>query len=391
MTARVTTFLTGIGDVLSAADAGGPHGHGVTALTRLTEITAEAVGAGLVTYADVVGRKSRTLSASREARFLLGRQADLSDDDLTGLAAGRPWEAEVTDPLLATRSTRAAHVPVIVHERPVGRLELYLDRPLRADEAPLLRLAAATAAHLVGDHEAATADTVRDDSGADLFLAAAGHELRTPATVIKGYADTLRHRWTRLDDDARLEAVNVIAQRADALATLADRLLSGAALGAPGETRLGTFDLAEEVRTAVDELPGDLAERVETDLVPGTVAHGDRSSLPLVVGELATNASRYAPGDTPINVSVVTEEGTACLRVADRGAGLSAEEASMAFERFWQAERGDDRRYGGVGLGLYLVRQIVERQHGWVSLQPRPGGGTVIEVRLPRAAPLRSR
>ena len=54
-------------------------------------------------------------------------------------------------------------------------------------------------------------------------------------------------------------------------------------------------------------------------------------------------------------------------------------------ERFWQAETGDHRRYGGVGLGLYLVRQIIERQNGWVSLRPRERGGTVAEVRLRRA------
>jgi len=390
MTARVTTFLTGISDVLTAADAGGPHGHGVTALTRLTDVTATALDTPLVTYADVVGRRARTLSASRAARFLLGRQIDLAADDLGRLATGRTWETPVTDPLLAPRAQQAAHVPVVIHDRPVGRLELYLDRSLRPEEHPVLRLAAATAAHLVGDHEATTTPE-RGDHTDDLFLAAAGHELRTPATVIKGYADTLRHRWTRLDDGARLEAVTVIAQRADALAALADRLLSGAALGGRDRRKPSAFDLAEAVKAALDDLPADLAERVETDLTPGTLAHGDRSSVPLVVGELATNASRYAPGDTPVNVSVITENGTACLRVADRGAGLSAEEASMAFERFWQAERGDDRRYGGVGLGLYLVRQIVERQDGWVSLQPRPGGGTIIEVRLPRAAPTKPR
>jgi two-component system phosphate regulon sensor histidine kinase PhoR len=73
------------------------------------------------------------------------------------------------------------------------------------------------------------------------------------------------------------------------------------------------------------------------------------------------------------------------FRVADRGIGVMAEHVERAFERFWQAETGDHRRYGGVGLGLYLVRQIVERQNGWVSLRPRERGGTVAEVRLRRA------
>ncbi|GIG64195.1 sensor histidine kinase [Phytomonospora endophytica] len=390
---RVAVFLTGIGDVLTAADAGGPHAHGVTALTRLTEVTTEALGAVMTTYAEVVGRRARTLSASRRARFLLGRQTELPTEHLTALTRGVPWGTATHDPLLADTAPHTVHVPVLVHDRPVGLLQVFLNEaPNNEDQTPALHLAAATAAHLVSDHEAASTTPTTQDATDDLFLAAAGHELRTPATVIKGYADTLRHRWTRLDDTARLEAVTVIAQRADALASLADRLLSGAALGGgPRDREPAVFDLAEAVGTVLDDLPGDLEARLERDLTPGTLAHGDRSSLPLVVGELATNASRYSPGDTPINVSVITENETACLRVADRGAGLSAEEASMAFERFWQGERGDDRRYGGVGLGLYLVRQIVERQHGWVSLRPRPGGGTIIEVRLPRAAPLKPR
>ena len=74
---------------------------------------------------------------------------------------------------------------------------------------------------------------------------------------------------------------------------------------------------------------------------------------------------------------------TVWFRVADRGIGIRPEHVERAFERFWQLETGDQRTRGGVGLGLYLVRRIVERQHGWVSLRPRQGGGTVAEVRLP--------
>ncbi|HEV7708480.1 MAG TPA: ATP-binding protein, partial [Asanoa sp.] len=67
-----------------------------------------------------------------------------------------------------------------------------------------------------------------------------------------------------------------------------------------------------------------------------------------------------------------------------RGIGVRPEHVERAFDRFWQAESGDRRRYPGAGLGLYLVRRVIERQNGWVSLRPRDGGGTVAEVRLPR-------
>jgi signal transduction histidine kinase len=72
------------------------------------------------------------------------------------------------------------------------------------------------------------------------------------------------------------------------------------------------------------------------------------------------------------------------IRVCDRGVGIDPIDVEHAFERFWRARRDGDGR-GGVGLGLYLVRRLVERQNGWVSLRPREGGGTVAEVRLQRA------
>jgi len=114
-------------------------------------------------------------------------------------------------------------------------------------------------------------------------------------------------------------------------------------------------------------------------------ALGERGTVAMVLSELVTNAVKYADPGTTVELSSLAEARSVGFRVADRGIGLSPEHVERAFERFWQAESGNHRRYGGVGLGLYLVRRIVERQNGWVSLRPREAGGTVAEVRLPRA------
>ena len=112
---------------------------------------------------------------------------------------------------------------------------------------------------------------------------------------------------------------------------------------------------------------------------------GEPASIASIVSELVTNAGKYAPpGSGDIEVDGVSDARTVGIRVSDRGIGVRPEHVESAFERFWQADTGDHRRYGGVGLGLYLVRRIVERQNGWVSLRPRDSGGTVAEVRLPR-------
>jgi len=225
----------------------------------------------------------------------------------------------------------------------------------------------------------------RWEQSRELFVALTSHELRTPVTVIKGFADTLNDRWDALDDDGRRHAARVLGQRATDLARLLDRLL--AAVGEPGVPPVvSRFDLVEAISEALGSLPADSRARVRLHLpekMPSVF--GERGSIGSIVSELLTNALKYAsPASGPVEVIGVCDSRTVGLQVSDRGIGVRPEHVESAFERFWQADTGDHRRYAGVGLGLYLVRRIVERQNGWVSLRPRESGGTIAEVRLPR-------
>jgi two-component system phosphate regulon sensor histidine kinase PhoR len=217
----------------------------------------------------------------------------------------------------------------------------------------------------------------------DLFIAVTSHELRTPITVIKGFADTLVEHWDALDPAGRREAVRVIGQRADELAKLVDRLL--ATTTAPsGAPRQAPFDLLAELRRAAQDLTDELRRRLRVTLPTRLPkVYGDRASLATVLTELVTNAARYSRGD--VELYAAAEEQMVLFQVADRGIGIAPEHVDRAFERYWQAEEGDRREFAGAGLGLYLVRRILERQRGSVSLHPREGGGTVAEVRLLRA------
>jgi len=231
-----------------------------------------------------------------------------------------------------------------------------------------------------------TTDQRRRDHDIDLFIAVTSHELRTPVTVIKGYADTLSEHWDVLGEPDRREAARVIGQRANELASLVDRLLSTALDHGPvGTTPAVAFDLVETLLTAVAYLPVDLRRRLTVEFPDDLPkAFGDRASLVTVLTELATNADKYSPADSPVELTAEADQRTVVFWISDRGIGVRPEHVERAFDRFWQGESGDRRRYPGTGLGLYLVRQLVERQNGWVSLRPRDGGGTVAEVRLPR-------
>ena len=194
--------------------------------------------------------------------------------------------------------------------------------------------------------------------------------------------------WDSLDDNARREAVYVVGQRARELARLVDRMLTAATLAdGPVNGLAGLpFDLIDALREAGAELAPELRQILRAELpmsLPKAI--GDRTSLITVLTELVTNAGKYSPNRVQVELTAGADAQTVWFRVADRGVGIRPEHAERAFERFWQLQTGDQRRTGGVGLGLYLVRKIVEKQHGWVSLRPRRGGGTVAEVRLPRA------
>jgi two-component system phosphate regulon sensor histidine kinase PhoR len=231
-------------------------------------------------------------------------------------------------------------------------------------------------------------DPGAEDGARELFIALTSHELRTPVTVIRGYADTLVEHWDSLDEQTRREAASVVGVRARELARLVDRLLTAATdVAGLGDCALRVpFDLIEVLRGAADELSADVRRSLRLRL-PAELpkALGERASLTTVVIELVINACKYSTDRVDVELTAGADAQTVWFRVADRGVGVRPEHVERVFERFWQLEIGDQRRCGGVGLGLYLVRRIVERQRGWVSLRPRDGGGTVAEVRLPRA------
>jgi signal transduction histidine kinase len=303
----------------------------------------------------VVGHDGVVRSWNPAAAMVIGRWA--------GAALGRPLPV----PLPAVGQ-------VLEHRLPDGRWLQILATDLPGGDGRVVTLRDITEAH-------------RREQARELFVAVTSHELRTPVTVIKGYADTLVDHWDELDESSRRDAAGRLGQRAGELARLVERLLSavgdGSGLAAPMPL---PFDLGEAIRTAVSDLPTETRRRVRVELPDALPkALGERASLATVLGELITNAIKYSPPGGPVELSGVVDVGTVGFRVVDRGIGVRPEHVERAFERFWQAESGSERRYGGVGLGLYLVRRIIERQNGWVFLRPQNRGGTVAEVRLPRA------
>jgi K+-sensing histidine kinase KdpD len=226
------------------------------------------------------------------------------------------------------------------------------------------------------------------DEAKDLFLATTSHELRTPITVIKGYVAILLRNWDRLSDTERTDALAAVADRTDSLAGLVDHLLLGARAGAARYSlEVVAFDVEPVVRAAAEVFAA-VSDRhrvvVEApDELPYVL--GDPGSVDPVVGQLVENAIKYSPYGGEVQVLVHGGDGYAVVEVLDRGVGIPAGAEDELFTRFYQAGSGDRREYAGMGLGLHIVRQLVEAQGGTVHARNREGGGARIGFTLPYA------
>src|SRR6266566_2945670 len=224
----------------------------------------------------------------------------------------------------------------------------------------------------------------------DLFLATTSHELRTPITVVQGFASTLTQRWDKLTDAERRSAVQTIAERAGSLSHLVEQLLLGARAGADQLTvRNGPFDLAALLRGTVAAFLSLSDKHTLVAEIPGTLpqVHGDAMATDIMVGQLLENAFKYSPNGGTITVAARPAGDWIEVTVDDEGIGIAPGDHERIFERFVQGEPGDRRRFGGIGLGLYIVRQLARAQDGEVAAGSRPGGGTRMSLQLRRAGP----
>ena len=233
------------------------------------------------------------------------------------------------------------------------------------------------------------AQRVKDD-----FLSIVSHELRTPLTSIQGYAQLLegRLRGEVAGESKEMAHVRVIRSQVGRMRRLVDDLLDVSRIDRRGGVSLETsdFDLAEEIREAVARAVRQHRERrIELDVPERLPVHADRDRLGQVLTNLIENAVKYSPEGGPVRVVAERRGAEVEVRVSDTGMGIPPEHRDHVFERFYQAD-GDAgrRRFGGLGLGLYISRAIIDAHGGriWAGPNVEAGEGSVFGFRIPRIA-----
>ena len=218
------------------------------------------------------------------------------------------------------------------------------------------------------------------------FITDASHELRTPLTTIRGFAELYRQGAAR--DVARL--LLRIESEASRMGLLVDDLLLLARLDVQRPLEHQRVDLLAMASDAVhDGRAIDPRRTISMEVCdgPGTPeVVGDEPRIRQVLSNLVANAIQHTPENAEVTVRVGTEGDDAVLEVADKGPGLSQEDASRVFERFYRTDASRARSSGGTGLGLSIVDSLVRAHGGVVSVTTAPGEGCCFRVTLPRVA-----
>ncbi|HTU72525.1 MAG TPA: HAMP domain-containing sensor histidine kinase [Trebonia sp.] len=227
------------------------------------------------------------------------------------------------------------------------------------------------------------ADRLRSEEKVRQFAADASHEMRTPLTTIRGYAEL--YRAGAIGPSELPNAMRRIEQEAERMSTLVAELLELARLDRDSSLDLTETDLAELVRDAVTDACAVEPDRPISAQVPARplIATVDEPRLRQVLANLLANVRAHTPSDTPAAVTLRYSEGGALLEVADKGPGMPEADTARVFDRFYRAARPGDPA-SGSGLGLSIVQAIAAAHGGRARLDSAPGAGTTVQVWIPQ-------
>jgi len=364
------TTLAAIGDAVVATDV-------VGTVTLLNPVAENLAGVG----PDAVGRPlSEVFRAVDEET-----RQPIEDPIARALREGGPVPLPARARLV---SRRGAEYPVGGSAAPIrGEGGEILGVALVFSDMTERRRHEAERAALFVRERDARAEAERASRAKDEFIATVSHELRTPLNAVLGWARLLRSG--RLDAAATARAIEAIERSATTQAQIVDDLLDVSRI-VRGELKLDVrdVDLAAAVEAAADTVrPAATAKSISLslDLAPGAGAvRGDPARLQQVVWNLLANAIKFTPAGGRVDVRVARHVDRVRLEVTDNGPGIDAGFLPHLFERFRQADSSPTRTHGGLGLGLAIVRHLVEAHGGAVAAESGgKGKGAHFTVDLP--------
>ncbi len=286
-------------------------------------------------------------------------------------------------------------LPLRTRRETLGALVIAANDPERAmtdDQLPLAELLAERAALAVENAKLYTEQVEARRKVEDLsrlkdeFLSIASHELRTPVTSIKGYTQLAKTLIRENDLPTSEEYLDIALDQIDRMSRLILELLDVSRIETGRlEIRREPIQWPSFVREVVNRHHTAVSDRRFHLNVPddARVVYGDRDRLEQVLGNLLENAVKYSPDGSEIFITVEEKVDQIVTAVCDRGIGIPPDELQVVFERFHRGRQVSSTNYGGLGLGLYITKQIIERHGGSIWVESREGQGTTFFFSLP--------
>lgn len=286
-------------------------------------------------------------------------------------------------------------LPLRTRREMIGALVIAANDPDRAmtdDKLPLAEVLAERAALAIENAKLYTEQVEARRKVEDLsrlkdeFLSIASHELRTPVTSIKGYTQLAKMLIKENDLGTSEEYLDIALDQIDRMSRLILELLDVSRIETGRlEIRRDPIPWSQFVRDVVHRHHTAVSDRRFHVSVPnlGRVVTGDRDRLEQVLGNLLENAVKYSPEGSDITVAVDDKGDALVTAVCDRGIGIPADELNQVFERFHRGRQVSSTNYGGLGLGLYITKQIIERHGGTIWVESKEGQGTTFYFSLP--------
>jgi signal transduction histidine kinase len=278
-------------------------------------------------------------------------------------------------------------VPLFARDRILGAMVFVSSRPGRHTRRDLpLAQELGRRAGMAIDNARLYAQSQASVQVRDQFLSVASHELRTPLTSLNMTVDALLDNTIQATPENLRKALSITRRQIKRLTLLVDELLDVSRITAGRlALELDDVDLSAVVREVLDRFEGELSRSGTSVSFDGRplVGRWDKSALDQVVTNLMSNALKFGAGK-PIEITADGADGRATLVVTDHGIGIPSDRLPHIFERFERAVSA--QQYGGLGLGLYIARAIVDAFGGTIQAQSAgPGAGATFTVQLPRS------
>ena len=219
----------------------------------------------------------------------------------------------------------------------------------------------------------------------DYFISMASHELKTPVTSIKGYVQMLQVMYEKSEDSFLQNALNVMDRQIKKLTNLISELLDVSKIKSGGlNFNMKDFEISALINEVVDEVKiVNPSYQIAVDSGEKVMIYADRDRIGQALINFLTNAIKYSPDSTTVEVKCSVKDNMVTVAIKDFGIGVSKKDKEKIFERFFRVEGTSEKTFPGFGIGLYIASEIIRRHNGKIHVESELGKGSVFSFELP--------